>query len=124
MSCKVIGVALVDAPLDLVIVVVQCLPLNVLVLPSQLLMAKFQIHCSLLVPHWFYLPPDLVVVVPLPNGSPSQDHLQSLPHSSAPRLEEGGVDGDGHLGLGQPCHISGSCTVRQGNYIPSAIFEP
>ena len=83
---EVVGVHLVVTPLDLVVVVIEGLPFNVLVFTCQLLMPEFQVDCCLFETHCFNVTLNLEVIEPGSNCTPSQYHVDGLSHGATSRF--------------------------------------
>ena len=82
-STEVVWVLLVVAPLNLVVVVIEGLPLNMLVLTCKLLMPEFEVERCLFITHCFNVTLNLKVIVPGSNCAPSQYHVDGLSHGAA-----------------------------------------
>ena len=68
--CEAVRIDELCAPLDLVVIVIECFPLNVLVLASKDFVSNVQIDCCLLICYRLYKPLDLVVVIALADSAP------------------------------------------------------
>ena len=94
---KAIGINELSAPLDFIIIVIECFPFNVLIFSSEDSMPGAQIDRSLLIGYGLYKPLDLIIIVAMADRPPSSNHLNDLFNCSVTLILELAVNRKSYL---------------------------
>ena len=85
---EVIWVVCISSTLYFFIIVVKCLPCDMLIVASKDAMSQIEVNGSLFEGDWLYITLDLVVIVPITDNSPSKYHFENLFNCSGPLVLE------------------------------------